>query len=82
MCYRQQLCAGKCAGADALPDRLLLRWILRADRVRAGANHAKRLRLQVSLGPGDEGGGEGHDRQEPREQDRTKARGRVLQEER
>lgn len=80
MVSRQQLCSGKCAGSHDLSDRILLGWILRADRIRAGANHAKGLRLQVSLRSRHQGGAKGDDRQEPREQDRAQARGCVLQE--
>jgi len=79
---RQQLCTGKCAGSDDLSDRLLLRWILRADGIRAGANHAEGLRLQVPLRAGNEGGGKGDDRQEPGEQDGTEDGGGLLQKER
>jgi len=60
----------------------LLRWILRVDRIRASANHAEGLRLQVSLRAGNEGGGKGHDRQESREQDGIEDGSCFLQEER
>ena len=79
---RQQLCAGKCAGSVALPDCLLLRRVLRADRIRASANHAKGLRLQVPLWPGNERRGKGDDREEPREQNRAEDGSGPLQKER
>lgn len=79
---RQQFCAGKCAGSVPLSDRLLLGRFLRADRIRASANHAKGLRLQIPLWAGDERGGKGDDRQEPREQNGVEDGSGVLQKER
>lgn len=79
---RQQLCTGKCAGSVDLSDRLLLWWILRADRICTSANHAEGLRLQVSLRAGNEGGRKGHDRQESWEQDGIENGGCLLQEDR
>lgn len=79
---RQQFCAGKCAGSVPLSDRLLLGRFLRADRIRASANHAKGLRLQIPLWAGDERGGKGDDRQESREQNGVEDGSGVLQKER
>lgn len=50
--YRQQLRAGQRSSAERVSDRVLFGRVLRTDRVCAGANHAKGLRMQFPVWTG------------------------------
>lgn len=72
---------GQCTGAHPVPDRVLQRWVLRAHRVREGADHAEGVRLQVPPRAGDQGRAQDSDRQGARVQERAQAGSHFLQEE-
>lgn len=82
LCFRQQFRVGQCPSAERVSDRVLQRRILRADRIREGADHAERMRLQILTWTRNQRRTQTTNRQGPRHQKRTKTRSNILQEKR